>query len=194
MPLEPPRTFATQRDWDKWARAVGITPDDGTVTTAKIKDESVTSAKLRNSAAASVMGRSAALAGQPGDISSGADNQLLVRRSGTLGFGVLVDADIPGSITRDTELTAAVAVIAPLIGTATYDPPSLAAGSTTSTTVTVTGATLGMGVVLSFSLDLQGIELYGNVSAANTVTAWMKNQTGGTLDLASGTLKARCYP
>lgn len=42
----------------------------------------------------------------------------------------------------------------------------------------------------SFSLDTQGILLVARVSAANTVTVVFQNETGGTLDLASGTLRA----
>lgn len=79
----------------------------------------------------------------------------------------------------------------PIIASKTWDPPSTASGTSSSTTVTVTGATLGNFVEVSFSNDLQGMTLVGYVSAANTVTAVLSNLTGGTLDLASGTLKAR---
>lgn len=78
-----------------------------------------------------------------------------------------------------------------LTGSATYDPASLADGVGATTTVTVTGAALGDYVTVSFSLDLQGILLTGYVSAANTVAVRFQNETGGTIDLASGTLRAR---
>lgn len=78
-----------------------------------------------------------------------------------------------------------------LDGTATYDPASLADGAGATTTVTVTGAALGDFAVASFSLDLQGITLTAWVSAANTVSVRFQNESGGVLDLASGTLKAR---
>ena len=77
-----------------------------------------------------------------------------------------------------------------LVGTATYDPGSLADGVGATTTVTVTGAALGDICLVSFSLDLQGITLTSYVSAANTVSVRFQNETTGTLDLASGTLKA----
>jgi len=77
-----------------------------------------------------------------------------------------------------------------LVGTATYDPGSLADGAGVSTNVTVTGAALGDIVVTSFSLDLQGITLSSYVSSANTVTVRFQNESGGVLDLASGTLKS----
>ena len=76
-------------------------------------------------------------------------------------------------------------------GSVTYDPPSLADGAGTTTTVTVTGAALGDLVVVSFSRDLQGITLTGWVSAADTVSVRFQNESGGVLDLASGTLRAQ---
>ena len=77
-----------------------------------------------------------------------------------------------------------------LSGTATYDPPSLVDGAGTTTTVTVTGAALGDKATASFSLDLQGISVTAYVSAANIVSVRFQNESGGTLDLASGTLYA----
>lgn len=81
-----------------------------------------------------------------------------------------------------------------LQGSATYDPPSLADGTGITTTVTCTGAVLGGFARASFSLDLQGILLTAAVSSANTVAVRFQNETGGTLDLASGTLKVRVDP
>jgi hypothetical protein len=79
-----------------------------------------------------------------------------------------------------------------LSGSATYDPPNLVDGAGATTTVTVTGAALGDLVeCVSFSLDLQGITVTGYVSAANTVSVRFQNESGGTLDLGSGTLLAR---
>jgi hypothetical protein len=77
------------------------------------------------------------------------------------------------------------------VGSATYNPPSLTTGTETTTTVTVTGAALGDYAIASFSLDTQGIKINARVSAADTVTVTFRNDTGGTLDLASGTLRAR---
>lgn len=70
---------------------------------------------------------------------------------------------------------------------AAYDPASLADGASANTTVTVTGAALGDVVTgVSFSLDLQGVELTGYVSAADTVAVYFRNNTGGTIDLGAG--------
>lgn len=81
-----------------------------------------------------------------------------------------------------------------LSGSATYDPPSLIDAAGTSTTVTVTGAALGDFALASFSLDLQGITVTAYVSATDTVTVRFQNESGGTLDLASGTLRVRVLP
>ena len=77
-----------------------------------------------------------------------------------------------------------------LTGTATYDPPSIAAGASASTTVTVTGALLGQQAAAAFSLSLGGLYMTASVTAADTVTVTLVNPTAGTIDLASGTLSA----
>lgn len=73
----------------------------------------------------------------------------------------------------------------------TYDPPSVAVGGSTTTTLGLTGAALGDYVLVSFSLDLQGLTLVGYVSAANVVTTVLSNSTAGAVDLGSGTLRAK---
>lgn len=80
-----------------------------------------------------------------------------------------------------------------LSGSTTYDPPSLADAAGTTTTVTVTGAALGDFALASFSLSLQGLMQSAEVTATDTVTVSLFNKTGGTLDIASGTLKARVW-
>ncbi len=76
-------------------------------------------------------------------------------------------------------------------GSATYDPPSLADGAGATTPVAVTGAALGDYARASFSLDLQGITVTAWVSAAAVVSVRFQNESGGTVDLASGTLRVR---
>ncbi|RUW24663.1 glycosyl hydrolase family 28-related protein [Mesorhizobium sp. M4B.F.Ca.ET.013.02.1.1] len=80
-----------------------------------------------------------------------------------------------------------------LTGTATYDPPSLVDAAGATTNVAVTGASLGDAAVASFSLDTQGITITAWVSAANTVSVRFQNESGGTLDIGSGTLKATVF-
>lgn len=76
-------------------------------------------------------------------------------------------------------------------GSKTHDFPSLAANSTSATTVTCTGATTSMFADACLSTNTAGVTLVSNVTAANTVTVRAINNTGATVDLASGILKVR---
>lgn len=78
-----------------------------------------------------------------------------------------------------------------LAASATYDPPSLIDGAGTTTTVACAGASLGDFAQCSFSGDTGGMLLTAWVSAANVVSVRFQNETTGTLDLASGTLRVR---
>lgn len=78
-----------------------------------------------------------------------------------------------------------------LVGTKTHDFASVADGARATTTLTVTGAELGDFVVaVSLGVDQAGVILDGYVSAADTVTVTLHNETGGAVDLASTTLRA----
>ena len=77
------------------------------VTTAKIADATdtatgVTNSKLRWSAATSVIGRSAATSGAPADIAASADDQVLRRSGGTVGFGTITPSSLTQWITSGT--------------------------------------------------------------------------------------------
>ena len=80
-----------------------------------------------------------------------------------------------------------------LKGSATWDPGSIADGDEEATTVTVTGAALGDMAIASFSLDVSDLVLDAQVTAANTVTCVLANNTGGAVDLSSGTVYARVF-
>lgn len=72
----------------------------------------------------------------------------------------------------------------------TWDPASLANGASASQSVTVTGAAVGDPAVAGFTgINAAGWRLTACVIAANTVSVFLTNNTGGTLNLASGTLK-----
>lgn len=74
--------------------------------------------------------------------------------------------------------------------TCTLDAASLADGAGSSDTVAVPGVALGDIVIgFSFGVDLAGITATGYVSAANVVTIRLQNESAGTLDLASTTVK-----
>lgn len=77
----------------------------------------------------------------------------------------------------------------PLTGSAVFDPASLIDGSGTTTTVPCVGAALGDRAEATFSNNLNSIMLTAWVSAADTVSVRFQNESGGTLDLLSGTLR-----
>lgn len=89
------------------------------------------------------------------------------------------------------QISQKIGELIPLQGSATYDPPSLADGAGDTTTVTVAGAALGDFASASFSLATSGITITAWVSAANTVSVRFQNESGGVLDIGSGTLTAR---
>lgn len=82
-----------------------------------------------------------------------------------------------------------------LSASATWDPANVLNGAQTTTTVTVTGARLADAsmVTVGFSKDLQGMRLTGYVSADDTVTVVLRNDTGGAINLASGTLRVGVF-
>lgn len=80
-----------------------------------------------------------------------------------------------------------------IVGSDTWDPASIANGAKASTAVTVTGAKITDYATASFSLDLTGLVLDAEVTAANTVTCVLANNTGGAVDLGSGTIYVRVY-
>lgn len=78
-----------------------------------------------------------------------------------------------------------------LSGSATWNPGSIASGAAEAVNITVTGAALGDFVLaVSFSLDVTDLVLTAAVTAPNTVTAVLANNTGGAVDLAEGTIAA----
>jgi hypothetical protein len=76
-------------------------------------------------------------------------------------------------------------------GSATIDPVSLLDGAGETVTITVTGAELGDFALFSAPYSLQGITATAYVSAADTVSVRLQNESGATVDLASGTWKAK---
>ena len=80
-----------------------------------------------------------------------------------------------------------------LKGSATWDAASIADGDEEAATVTVTGAVVGDYAIASLSIDITDLVLDAQVTAADTVTCVLANNTGGAIDLASATVYARVF-
>lgn len=75
-------------------------------------------------------------------------------------------------------------------GMGTWDAASVASGASTTDTLTITGVALGDIVLgVSSSVSQGGVSLTGYVSAADTVTVIINNNSGGAVDLASATVR-----
>ena len=78
-----------------------------------------------------------------------------------------------------------------LTSTATLDFPSIAGGTAAELTVSVTGAATGETVLLGPPAALEtGLGATGIVTASNTVTVRLANNTAGAVDPASATWRA----
>lgn len=76
----------------------------------------------------------------------------------------------------------------------TKDWGSIDDGNELAEELTVPGASLGDFVLSSMDVDVADTMLTAAVTAANTVTAVLANNTGGAIDLGSGTLRVRVVP
>jgi hypothetical protein len=77
-------------------------------------------------------------------------------------------------------------------GSETWNPANILDGDSETFQMTgVTGAALGDFVQVSFSLDLQDLQLTAYVQAANVVECLLQNNTGAARDLGSGTVTVR---
>lgn len=74
------------------------------------------------------------------------------------------------------------------VESATWDAASIADGDEEAKGVTVTGAALGDFAIASLSIDVADLVLDAQVTAANTVTCVLANNTGAGVDLASATV------
>lgn len=77
-------------------------------------------------------------------------------------------------------------------GSATHNIGTMMASSRVQLSNTVTGAQVGDFVDLSASINLQGVRLFGFVSAADTVQLCWENYTGGSVTLGNATYYIRC--
>lgn len=81
-----------------------------------------------------------------------------------------------------------------LVGSETKDFGSVSADAGVSEDVTVTGAALGDFALCSIGVDSVDLIITCAVTAANTVTVTLENQTAGAIDLASTTIRCLVVP
>jgi hypothetical protein len=116
-----------------------------------------------------------------------------IKRASTIGAGeALVQAEVLWTPLGRRFLTTDDNLI-PLAYQRVWNPPSLAAGDQTTATSTVAGAEVGDMVLISFSQDLQGMQLTAYVSATDTVVTVLRNGTAGTIDLGGGLMKFKLW-
>lgn len=95
---------------------------------------------------------------------------------------------------NQAELIAMLTALRGLDGSVTWDAGSIADGDEEVKELTVTGAVLGDFVMASLSLDVADLAITAAVTAADTVTIQLLNNTGGAVDLASATAYVRVLP
>jgi len=78
-----------------------------------------------------------------------------------------------------------------LLADAAWDPPSIAAGASITTTVTVPGAAIGDQVTVAFSVASANILFFGTVTGTDVVTVVAWNRSAVATDLPGGTLRLR---
>ena len=81
-----------------------------------------------------------------------------------------------------------------LDGSKTWNPGSLADGAGETTNLTVSGAALGDFVLVAPPVSVSSCLVTGYVSATDTVTIRLQNESGATYDMASGTWRVKVFP
>ena len=77
-----------------------------------------------------------------------------------------------------------------IYGSGTLNVASLVDAAGETDTIVVNGVALGdMVIGVSFGVDISGMTVTAYVDAANSVTVRIQNESGGTLDLASTTVR-----
>lgn len=123
-----------------------------------------------------------------GDIRSAVVTGNLIRQ--TAGINV-TNSDINTIYAQNRLPTGSQNVV--LTGSTTWDIPSLLATESASTTVTVTSASVGDFAMASHQLSFGGLTVQAEVTASNTVTVTVVNNTGSTINVGSGTLRAMVF-
>jgi hypothetical protein len=90
-----------------------------------------------------------------------------------------------------TDLATLRTAISEFSGSATWNTGSIADGEEGAKDVTCTGAALGDYAQASISLDTEDMVVSCAVTATNTVTVVLHNETGGSVDILTPTVRVR---
>lgn len=93
-----------------------------------------------------------------------------------------------GTMTAGTGLVNGGITVNFLEGSETYDAGSIDDGNEEVGELTITGAALGDYCQASITVDVADLAITAAVTAADTVTYQLNNNTGGAIDLASATV------
>ena len=157
-----------------------------TIPTGAIDDNAITNAKLRDSSALSVIGRSANSSGDPADIATSADGDVLRRSGTTLGFGTIATAGIANDAVTDAKLrnSSSLSVIG-RSANSSGDPADIAAG-TDGHVLRRSGTTLGFGTIATAGItDAAVTDAKLRNSAALSLIGRSANSSGAPADIAA---------
>lgn len=96
--------------------------------------------------------------------------------------------------TRNDDYRDLFGALVPLDGSVTWDAAAILDGDMESKDITVTGAALGDFVLAAMGVDVVDLGVSAQVTATNTVTVTLLNNTGGSVNLASTTCYVRVFP
>lgn len=114
--------------------------------------------------------------------------ELLTQQDVNWGTGSVTKKNPGGGNLTATQVSIASLGVGQAKTTSSWDVGSIASASKASTTITVSGAALGDFCLVSSSLDVQDLVLDAQVTAANTVTVVLANNTGSALDIGTPTI------
>lgn len=102
---------------------------------------------------------------------------------------VAIAAAVTGNLIHDAQAQSNRESV--IYASKTWDPGSAASGGQVTTTITVATAVLGDWCQSSLGVSTGGLVITCAVTAANTVTVTLLNNSGGAVDLASSLLRVR---
>lgn len=148
--------------------------------------------------AASVIGRSAATNGAAAAIASSADGQVVVRRSGVVGFGTLASSDVSlGNVTNDAQTKAAIVpntapaagrVLVGNAGGTAYSPVAMSGDAALASTGALTVANSAITLAKIANAAASG-KLLGS-SATGSGSPYSEISLGTNLSMSGSTLNA----